>query len=230
MQPGAVPIIRGKNLGRTYTLGSTTVRALAGVDIEIHAGDFLAIQGPSGSGKTTLINLLGLLDVPDEGEIALDGRSIAALDEESLADLRRDRLGFVFQTFSLVPVLTAAENVAWPLSLRGLREAAAHARARALLERVGLGARADARPDRLSGGERQRVAIARALANEPRVVLADEPTANLDSGTASAILDLMRALNEEQSVAFVVATHDPRVVAGARRTATLRDGRLVPAA
>ena len=230
MPPGAVPIIRGKNLGRTYTLGATKVRALAGVDIEIGAGDFIALQGPSGSGKTTLINLLGLLDVPDEGEVVLDGRPVAALDEESLADMRRDRLGFVFQTFSLVPVLTAAENVAWPMALRGLRDAEARSRARALLERVGLGARADARPDRLSGGERQRVAIARALANEPRVVLADEPTANLDSGTASEILDLMRALNEERGVAFVVATHDPRVVAGARRIATLRDGRLVPAA
>jgi len=230
MPPGAVPILSGRNLGRTYTLGATQVRALAGVDIEIGAGDFLALQGPSGSGKTTLINLLGLLDVPDEGEVVLDGRPVAALDEESLADMRRDRLGFVFQTFSLVPVLTAAENVAWPMSLRGLRESEARTRARALLERVGLGARADARPDRLSGGERQRVAIARALANEPRVVLADEPTANLDSVTASEILDLMRALNEERGVAFVVATHDPRVVAGARRSATLRDGRLVPAA
>jgi putative ABC transport system ATP-binding protein len=228
MSPGAVPIISGRNLGRTYALGATKVCALAGVDIEIGAGDFLALQGPSGSGKTTLINLLGLLDLPDEGEVVLDGQPVAALDEESLADLRRDRLGFVFQTFSLVPVLTAAENVAWPMSLKGLRESEARTRARSLLERVGLGARVDARPERLSGGERQRVAIARALANEPRIVLADEPTANLDSATASEILDLMRALNEERGVAFVVATHDPRVVAGARRRAVLRDGRLVP--
>ena len=230
MSPGSVPIIRGRNLGRTYTLGSTRVRALAGIDIDIHAGEFLAVLGPSGSGKTTLINLLGLLDEPDQGEIAIDGAPVAALDDERLADLRRDCLGFVFQTFSLVPVLTAAENVAWPMALKGLGAAEAHSRARELLERVGLGDRADARPDLLSGGERQRVAIARALANEPKVVLADEPTANLDSATASAILDLMRALNEERSVAFVVATHDPRVVAGARRTATLRDGRIVPAA
>jgi putative ABC transport system ATP-binding protein len=224
------PIISGKNLGRTYTLGETRVRALRGVDITIGVGDFLAIQGPSGSGKTTLINLLGLLDLPDEGEIVLDGRPVAGLDEDRLADLRRDRLGFVFQAFSLIPVLTAAENVAYPMTLKGLAEAAVRSRTRDLLERVGLGARAGSRPDLLSGGERQRVAIARALANEPQVVLADEPTANLDSETASGILELMRSLNEEKRVAFVVATHDPRVVAGSRRTVTLRDGRFVNAA
>jgi len=230
MQPSAELIIRGSGLGRTYALGTTRVRALQGVDIEIRVGDFLAIQGPSGSGKTTLINLLGLLDIPDEGEIALDGRPVAHLDEDQLADLRRDRLGFVFQTFSLIPVLTAAENVAYPMALKGLPVTAVTSRTRYLLERVGLGARAESRPDLLSGGERQRVAIARALANEPQLVLADEPTANLDSETASGILDLMRSLNEEKRVAFVVATHDPRVVAGSRRTATLRDGRFVGAA
>lgn len=227
--PGA-PIISGKNLGRTYRLGETRVRALRGIDITIGAGDFLAIQGPSGSGKTTLINLLGLLDLPDEGEILLDGRAVAGLDEDRLADLRRDRLGFVFQAFSLIPVLTAAENVAYPMTLKGMADAAVRSRTRDLLERVGLGARAGSRPDLLSGGERQRVAIARALANEPHIVLADEPTANLDSETASGILDLMRALNDEKRVAFVVATHDPRVVAASRRTVTLRDGRFVDAA
>jgi len=225
-----VTIIAGKNLGRTYTLGEVRVRALAGVDIAIDAGDFVAIQGPSGSGKTTLFNLLGLLDSPDEGEVILDGHPVAGLDEDRLADLRRDRLGFVFQTFSLVPVLTAAENVAYPMTLKGLTESAVRSRTLDLLERVGLGARAGSRPDLLSGGERQRVAIARALANEPQLVLADEPTANLDSETASGILDLMRSLNEEKRIAFVVATHDPSVVAAARRTATLRDGRLVGAA
>jgi putative ABC transport system ATP-binding protein len=230
MQPVAGPVIRGTNLGRTYTLGRTRVRALAGVDIEIGAGDFLAIQGPSGYGNTTLINLLGLLDTPDEGAIVLDGEPVATLDEDRLSDLRRDRIGFVFQNFSLVPVLTAAENVAWPMVLRGLGGEAIRARTRDLLERVGLDGRATTRPDLLSGGERQRVAIARALANEPGIVFADEPTANLDSATAAAILDLMRSLNEEKGVAFVVATHDPRVVAGARRTATLRDGRFAPAA
>jgi len=227
--PGA-PIISGKNLGRTYALGETRVHALRSVDITIGVGDFLAIQGPSGSGKTTLINLLGLLDIPDEGEVMLDGRPVAGLDEDRLADLRRDRLGFVFQAFSLIPVLTAAENVAYPMTLKGLAETAVRSRTRDLLERVGLGARAGSRPDLLSGGERQRVAIARALANEPQVVLADEPTANLDSETASGILELMRSLNEEKRVAFVVATHDPRVVAGSRRTLTLRDGRFVNAA
>jgi len=227
--PGA-PIISGKNVGRTYTLGETRVRALRGIDIAIGVGDFLAVQGPSGSGKTTLINLLGCLDRPDEGEILLDGRPVAGLDEDRLADLRRDRFGFVFQAFSLIPVLTAAENVAYPMTLKGVADAAARSRTRDLLERVGLGARAGSRPDLLSGGERQRVAIARALANEPQLVLADEPTANLDSETASGILDLMRSLNDEKRVAFVVATHDPRVVAASRRTVTLRDGRFVSAA
>jgi putative ABC transport system ATP-binding protein len=227
MSDADTPILRGTRLGRTYALGTTRVRALDGVDIAIHAGDFLAIQGPSGSGKTTLINLLGLLDLPDEGEVALDGHPVAGLDEDRLADLRRDRLGFVFQSFSLIPVLTASENVAWPMALKGMSDAAVRARTRDLLGRVGLGGRDEALPDRLSGGERQRVAIARALANEPEVVLADEPTANLDSETAGGILSLMHSLNEERRVAFVVATHDPLVVAGSRRTATLRDGRFV---
>src|SRR5262245_49856762 len=160
MDSAVAPLLAGKNLGRTYTLGTTRVRVLRGVDIEIRAGDFRAIPGPSGSGKTTLINLLGLLDCPDEGEIVLDGRPVAGLDEDRMADLRRDRLGFVFQTFSLIPVLTAAENVAWPMALKGLAEETVRSRTRDLLERVGLGARAEARPDLLSGREWERGAIA----------------------------------------------------------------------
>src|SRR5262249_19786651 len=151
---------------------------------------FLVVQGPSGSGKTTLINLLGLLDRPDAGRVLLDGRPVEGLGEEERADLRRDRLGVVFQTFSLVPVLTGEENVAWPMALRGASEAEARRRSAALLERVGVAARAGVRPDLLSGGERQRVAIARALANDPPVVLADEPTAHLDGEAAESILDL----------------------------------------
>ena len=220
------PILRAERLTRTYRIGAATVAALRDVDLDLAPGDFLVVQGPSGSGKTTLINLLGLLDRPDSGRVLLEGRPVGDLAEEARADLRRDRIGFVFQTFSLVPVLTAAENVAWPMALRGLGEAETRRKSLALLERVGLAARADVRPDLLSGGERQRVAIARALANEPPLVLADEPTAHLDSETAESILDLMAGLNRERGVAFLVATHDPRVVARARRRLALRDGRF----
>jgi len=220
------PILEAERLTRTYHIGSGTVAALQAVDLVLDAGDFLVVQGPSGSGKTTLINLLGLLDRPDGGRVLLDGRPVEGIGEEERADLRRDRLGFVFQTFSLVPVLTAAENVAWPMALRGLPEAEGRRRSLALLEQVGLKGRADVRPDLLSGGERQRVAMARALANEPAVVLADEPTAHLDGESAESILDLMATLNRERGVAFLVATHDARVVARARRRVTLRDGRL----
>jgi putative ABC transport system ATP-binding protein len=220
-------VLSGSGLSRTYRLGSTQVQALRSVDLEIRRGDFVAVQGPSGSGKTTLINLLGLLDRPDSGQVLLDGRPVGDLDDDALADLRRDRFGFVFQTFSLVPVLTAAENVAYPMALKGRAGDDCRRRAVDLLQRVGLEARTEVRPDLLSGGERQRVAIARALANEPDVILADEPTANLDSETAAGILDLMRDLNAEQRVSFVVATHDPRVVERAGRTLVLRDGRIV---
>ncbi len=221
------PILAGQGLVRTYRLGSGRVQALRGVDVAIAPGDFVVVQGPSGSGKTTLINLLGLLDRPDGGDVLLDGRSVLGMSDDALADARRDRIGFVFQTFSLVPVLTAEENVAYPMSLKGVPAPEGRARARALLARVGLEERAAVRPDLLSGGERQRVAIARALANGPEVVLADEPTANHDSETATGILDLMADLNTGQRVSFVVATHDARVAARARRILTLRDGRNV---
>ena len=224
------PILAGHGLVRTYRLGSGLVQALRGVDLAIDAADFVVIQGPSGSGKTTLINLMGLLDRPDSGDVLLDGRPVSGLSDDALADARRDRIGFVFQTFSLVPVLTAEENVAYPMTLKGVSIPECRSRARALLARVGLEERATVRPDLLSGGERQRVAIARALANDPQVVLADEPTANLDTETATGILDLVRDLNTGQRVSFVVATHDARVAARARRILTLRDGRIVEGA
>jgi putative ABC transport system ATP-binding protein len=222
----APPLLAGERLSKTYRLGAARVPALSEVDISLARGDFVVVMGPSGSGKTTLINLLGLLDRPDGGRVLMRGEPIGELDENRRADLRRDRIGFVFQTFSLVPVLSAEENVAYPLGLRGMGDAESRRRARALLDQVGLAGKAGARPDLLSGGERQRVAIARALINEPEVVLADEPTANLDSGTASGILDLIRDLNERRGVAFLLATHDPRVVERARRVVTLRDGRI----
>ena len=220
-------LLEGRGLRRNYRLGATVVPALRGVDLEIRGGEFLVLLGPSGSGKTTLMNLLGLLDRPDEGEVVLDGCRIEGLDENALADLRRDRIGFVFQTFNLVPVFTAAENVEYPLMLKGVSASERRQRACCLLTRVGLAGREEVRPDLLSGGERQRVAIARAVANEPDVVLADEPTASLDTRTSEEILRVVSELNQERGVAFVVATHDPRVVARAHRVLTLRDGCIV---
>jgi len=219
-------ILDGRGLARTYWLGATPVKALAGVDITIRRGEFLVLQGPSGSGKTTLINLLGLLDRPDGGTLDLDGVPVATLDENARADLRRDRFGFVFQSFNLVAVLTASENVEYPMMLKGVSRDTRRLRAAELLSRVGLSEKAEVRPDLLSGGQRQRVAIARALANEPEVILADEPTANLDTQTAYDVLDLMSLINEERRVAFVLSSHDPRVVLRAQRVLTLRDGRI----
>ena len=219
-------ILRGRGLTRTYWLGKTPVAALSGVDVTIGRGEFLVLQGPSGSGKTTLINLLGLLDRPDGGTLDLDGSPVASLDENTRADLRRDRFGFVFQSFNLVAVLSAAENVEYPMMLKGFPKDARRHRANELLASVGLSDKTDVRPDLLSGGQRQRVAIARALANDPEVILADEPTANLDTKTADEVLDLMAKINAERRVAFVLSSHDPRVVARAHRVLTLHDGRI----
>lgn len=220
-------ILEGRGLGRTYNLGSVPVPALDDVHIKIDRGEFLVLQGPSGSGKTTLINILGLLDRADEGELLLEGQPVSGMNEDSLADLRRDRFGFVFQTFNLIPVLTAMENVEYPMTLKAVPRETARRRARELLSRVGLAGKEDVRPDLLSGGERQRVALARAIVNEPQVVVADEPTANLDSRTAASVLGLMRELSDDRHVAFIVATHDPSVVAMGHRVVTLRDGRTV---
>jgi len=226
VQPAAPPVLQGFGLARSYRLGRTTVAALAGIDIEVRRGEFLALRGPSGSGKTTLVNLLGLLDRPDDGRLLLDGQAVADLDDDALTDLRRDRFGFVFQAYSLIPVLTAEENVAWPLVLKGAPPARRRERARDLLARVGLQGKEGTRPDLLSGGERQRVALARALANEPEVILADEPTASLDSAAADGVLDLLRGLQRERRAALVLATHDERAAGRADRTVALHDGRL----
>ncbi|OGI43428.1 MAG: hypothetical protein A2150_00270 [Candidatus Muproteobacteria bacterium RBG_16_64_11] len=220
------PLLSGRALTRYYRLGAETVCALRGVDIDIGKADFVALKGPSGSGKTTLINILGLLDSPDDGELLLDGMNTRGLSENSRADVRRRHFGFVFQTFNLVPVLSAAENVAYPMILDGRATAPATQRAHELLAAVGLTDKAATRPDLLSGGQRQRVAIARALANDPAVIFADEPTASLDSKTADVILDLMQKLNRERGVAFVFATHDPRVVERAGRVVNLHDGHI----
>ena len=223
---GAPPLVEAVGLSKTYRLGAALVPAVREVTLAIRGGEFAALQGPSGSGKTTLLNLLGLLDRPDAGKVEIEGRDGEALSENARSDLRRDRFGFVFQTFNLIPVLTAEENVAYPMVIAGTPADAGRRRARELLEAVGLAEKGGVRPDLLSGGQRQRVAIARALANRPAIVFADEPTANLDSRTAEEILDLMRGINESSGVAFLFATHDPRVVTRARRVLLLHDGRV----
>jgi putative ABC transport system ATP-binding protein len=214
-----------RDVSKTYRLGKVTVTALAGVSLAVKGGEFLAVAGPSGSGKTTLLNLIGCLDTPTTGEIVIDGEVLGGLSPRRRADLRARKLGFVFQTFNLIPVLTAWENVEYPLLLQPRRDDVA-ARVRAALEHVGLAERARHRPPELSGGQQQRVAIARALVTEPALVLADEPTANLDSRTGHEIVELMRRLNRERGTTFVFSTHDPRIVNAADRVLEISDGRL----
>jgi len=218
-------VVSVKDVSKTYRLGSQTVTALADVCLTIHAGEFMAVAGPSGSGKTTLLNLIGCLDVPTSGEISIDGQPITRLTAGRRADLRARKLGFIFQTFNLIPVLTAWENVQYPLLIHR-RGGDVAERVRRALEQVGLGERARHRPSELSGGQQQRVAIARALVAEPALVLADEPTANLDSATGREIVDLMRRLNRERGTTFVFSTHDPRIMSAADRVVEISDGRL----
>jgi putative ABC transport system ATP-binding protein len=215
-----------KNVVKTYHVGSVPVPALRGIDIEIRDNCFTVISGPSGSGKTTLLNLIGCIDRPDEGDIVVAGAPVGRLTDNALSDFRAAHLGFVFQSFNLIPVLTAYENVEYPLRLTHATPAERRARATAMLEAVGLAAHAAHRPGQLSGGQQQRVAIARALAAAPALVLADEPTANLDSATGAAIIDLMRRMQREQQVSFVICSHDPQVIAAADDVLRIRDGRI----
>ncbi len=221
------PLVRLTDVARTYPLGRVHVRALTGVSLEVNRGDFLALAGPSGSGKTTLLNLIGCIDKPDSGRIVIDGVDVTPVPLHRLAATRRDTLGFIFQTFNLIPVLTAYENVEYPLLLQHLPAAKRRDRVRYWLEQVGLSDQARQRPDQLSGGQRQRVAIARAMAGEPKLVLADEPTANLDSVTAGKILDLVEELNAGTHCTFIFATHDPALMARARRCVRMHDGDIV---
>jgi putative ABC transport system ATP-binding protein len=200
------------------------VRALRGVSLEIEKGEFLSIAGPSGSGKTTLLNLIGCIDRADEGEIHIDGRAVSALNARELALFRRENLGFIFQSFNLIPVLSAWENVALTLSLLGLNDREARARSNAMLAEVGLEGKEESLPTKLSGGEQQRVAIARALVKEPAIVLADEPTANLDSENGEAILKIMEEMNRRRETIFIFSTHDPMVMDFAHRLVRLHDG------
>ena len=220
------PVIVVERVSKSYHLDHTEVRALQDLDIRIEEGEFTALAGPSGSGKTTLLNIIGCIDKPDKGRLVLDGVDVTEHSLNSLARVRRERLGYIFQLFNLIPVLTAYENVEYPLLLTSMPAAERRKRVETLLERVGLGAKRKNKPAQLSGGERQRVAIARALVSSPAAVLADEPTANLDSVTSGEILDLMQELNRERGVVFLFSTHDPRIVAKARRVVRLMDGKI----
>lgn len=222
-------VIEFEEARKEYRMGSRVVRAVDGVSLAIGRGEFVALSGPSGSGKTTLLNLAGCLDVPDAGKIRVEGRDVSVLKDAARSDLRLLRIGFVFQSFNLIPVLTAEENIELPLLL-GKRVPSARERRAAvarLVEEVGLGEWRRHRPAELSGGQRQRVAIARALARTPALVLADEPTANLDSRTAEEIVRLMEDLNRREGTTFVFSTHDPRIVAAAGRVVRMEDGRAV---
>jgi len=209
-----------------YGGNEQTVSALADVDLDVHAGEFLAIAGPSGSGKTTLLNLLGLLHAADTGAIRLDGRDVSALGERERTRLRRERIAFIFQSFNLIPVLTAYENVEYVLLTRPLPSAERRRRALEALAAVGIADQAGRRPQRMSGGQQQRVAVARALVRDVGVVLADEPTAALDQATGRAVMDLLKRLNRDRGITFVFSTHDPRILAAADRVVHLADGRI----
>lgn len=227
--PGPLLSLRG--IEREFALGETRIRALRGIDLDVTPGEFMAIWGPSGSGKSTLLNLLGLIDAADKGVLRFEGQDVSQLSDDALSDCRNHKIGFVFQSFNLVPVLTALENVALPLQVQGVKAAevrrrAAEVRRRAAewLGHVGLGEFLDFRPDRLSGGQRQRVAIARALVGAPRLLIADEPTANLDSQTSREVIDLIERLNRETGVTCIFTTHDPRLLARVPRQLRLQDG------
>lgn len=219
-------MIEIKDLVRTYHAGEKGVRALRGITTNVGEREFTAIAGPSGSGKTTLLNLIGCLDEPDEGSVSIDGNRLNDMGENERSDYRKENLGFVFQSFNLIPVLTAVENVALSLQLLGLSKEEVTDRSMAALAEVGLTGMEDRLPSRLSGGQQQRVAVARALVKQPRIVLADEPTANLDSETGWSILELMRELNEKHDTTFVFSTHDPMVMKAAKRLIHLHDGQI----
>ncbi len=220
-------IIKLENLNKSYRDSEIEVRALNGIDLSFEQGEFTAIVGPSGSGKTTLLNMIGGLDKPDSGTIMIGGQDITRLGSRKLIDFRLRNIGFVFQSYNLIPVLTALENVEFIMHLQKVPRKQRQERAIALLESVGLGERIHSRPSKLSGGQQQRVAVARALASRPRFILADEPTANLDSASTRNLLEIMEKLNHEEKITFIFSTHDKRVVDKAHRVIVLEDGEVV---
>ena len=221
------PFLETRELTKTYRFGGEEVFALREVDFAAHQGDFVVINGPSGSGKTTFLNLVSAIDRPSSGDVWIEGVATKSQTDRALAQLRRSKIGLVFQSFNLIPVLSAAENVEYPLLIQHLPKSERRNRVEVILEEVGLADLALRRPSELSGGQRQRVAIARSLVTRPKMVLADEPTANLDSETGKQVMELMRGLNDEHCVVFIVVTHDPAVAAYARRRIRILDGQLI---
>ncbi|MBO3036876.1 ABC transporter ATP-binding protein [Burkholderia pseudomallei] len=219
-------VVRLAGVSRLYRQGTADVHALQEIDLEIRRGEFVVLVGPSGSGKTTLLNMIGGLDSPTKGRVWVEGTEIGTLRKGALSAVRLRQIGFVFQEFNLIPVLSALENIEFVMLLQGVPQAQRHARARALLADLGLEGLEHRRPQQLSGGQQQRVAVARAIAAEPAIVLPDEPTANLDSKAGAALMDMMKSLNEQRGITFVFSTHDPMVVERARRVIRLRDGRI----
>jgi putative ABC transport system ATP-binding protein len=220
-------VVRCQSISRTYQDDTVPVRALVDVDFEVARGEFVSLAGPSGSGKSTLLNVIGGLDRPDEGTVEVDGVSLNELSESQLSDLRLSKMGFVFQAYNLIPVLSALENVEFIMQLQGVAADERHRRATAMLEELGLSGMADRRPGEMSGGQQQRVAVARAVVTHPVLLLADEPSANLDSKTTEELLKLLQRLNENHGVTIVTATHDPLVMSYAKRQVRLRDGEII---
>jgi putative ABC transport system ATP-binding protein len=219
-------VISAKGLIKVYSDNNVPVHALQGIDLTIQSGEFTALVGPSGSGKTTLLNIISGLDVSSEGEVWLNGKLLSRMSGKELSDFRRDNIGFIFQAYNLIPVLTVEENVEYVMLLQGLPKAVRRSRVLSILKTIGLAGFEDRLPTQLSGGQQQRVAVARAMVSEPAIILADEPTANLDSTTGVALLDMMRALNQKTGMTFVFSTHDENVMRRARRLVTLKDGRI----
>jgi len=219
-------LIRAINLSKTYRSGEVVVEALKDINLTIKRGEFTAIAGPSGSGKTTLLFLLSGLDKPTSGSVILAGRRISEMSGKELSDFRRDHIGFIFQSYNLIPVLTVRENIEYVMLLQGVPASERRRRVDEILEEVGLGGMQDRKPSQLSGGQQQRVAVARAMVSEPDIILADEPTANLDSHTGSALLDMMRRLNETRGMTFIFSTHDKMIMERAKRLILLKDGRI----
>jgi len=220
-------VVKIENVTRTYQIGKLETHALRGVSLSINSGEFTALVGPSGSGKTTLLQMIGCLDQPTSGRVTVDGKEVTSLNRNQRADMRKGHIGFIFQFFALIPTLSAYENVEMPLLLNGHSPNERRDRVMELLKAVDLTDRANNRPDQLSGGQQQRIAVARALATDPKLILADEPTANLDSENGKQVMDLMKKLNKDTGVTFVFATHDSRVISYAERVVTLEDGLVV---
>ncbi|HOG43835.1 MAG TPA: ABC transporter ATP-binding protein [bacterium] len=219
-------VIKVENVTRTYKTGEIEVHALRGVDLTIRKGEFTAIAGPSGSGKTTLLNIIGGLDTPSSGDVVLGGKLISKMSGSELSNFRRDHVGFIFQSYNLIPVLTVEENIEFVMLLQGVERSLRSKKVKEILEVIGLTGSHDRLPSQLSGGQQQRVAVARAIVSEPDIILADEPTANLDSVTGSALLDMMKKLNEEKGITFIFSTHDKMIMERAKRLVKLHDGKI----